>query len=250
MKKSILSFGILPVLFVLFFCSHNCLAGDVGITLITTLSSSYKNTLPLSGDVVSMLSAAKKSDKKEEIAEVLQTLRNGDILVMSVHSNPSVFAIGKEAMHWAYFWEYFGIENPPKLAVVIIGGCMARSFEHNGEKVYVPITEPEMTFIRRRFGTQALFLPKSAINPILARQHIYGYLKHMKEGKRVASYNPGGLWHYVTAPGVNRIGATLEDLRKSAGAEVQDVQPQEKPAFEQPPSGSSKYEILDWSIDQ
>ncbi len=73
----------------------------MGITLITTLSSSYKNTLPLSGDVVSMLSAAKKSDKKEEIAEILQTLRNGDILVMSVHSNPSVFAIGKEAMHWA-----------------------------------------------------------------------------------------------------------------------------------------------------
>ena len=250
----------LLVLVGLFFLPLKSRAGDAGITLQTTLSSSYGKTLALSAQVVAMLSIAEDSDNREEIAEVLKQLNDGDILVMSIHSNPSVFAIGNEAMHWAFFWEYFGIENPPKLAVVIIGGCMARSFEYQGKKIYIPITEPEMNFIHKKLGAKALFLPRAAIQPHLAVQHISGFLKHMiKEGKRLAIYNPGKLWHYITQPGVNRIAVTLEDLRKLARAGSSEEYPApgreagvgdpagRKPARKALPS---EYKSLEWNLDR
>ena len=141
------------------------LARDAGITIQTTESESYAHTQPLTKHILDQLGTKTNTDNKEKIREVLSELRDGDILVLSVHSNPSVFAIGDQAVNWGRFWKHFGIENPPKLAAVIIGGCMAREYKQVKETYYVHITEPEQNFIRRNLNTQVLFVPKREIHP-------------------------------------------------------------------------------------
>lgn len=239
MKKS--SLGM--ILFFLFFCTglQQSLAENVGITMHTTLSSSYSSTVSLKPEITKRLDFSVKSDDKAEISKALKRLKDGDILVMSVHSNPSVFALGKEACHWGLFWDYFEIKNPPRLAVVIIGGCMARSYEHEGETYYVHITDPEVNFILRNFGTKAMFLPSATINPMVAINDITGILKQMMdEDKRLAKCSPGKRWRYVTAPGIDRIAVTLKDLRSQRQGEGSRLKK----------TGSTNKNEADWTLDE
>ncbi len=231
-----------------------CLAEDVGITMSTSLSSSYNSTVSLKPEITKRLDFSVKSDKKAEIGDALKKLKDGDILVMSVHSNPSVFALGEEGCHWGLFWDHFGIKNPPRLAAVIIGGCMARSYKHEGKTYYVHITDPEVNFILRNFGAKSMFLPSATINPMVAINDMTGILKQMMdEDKRLAKCSPGKRWRYVTAPGVDRIAVTLKDLRTQARGEISrgnlsgPARKSAAPKNPNPPSpGDTKQE---WSLE-
>ena len=238
-----------------FAMGERCAAEDVGITMSTTLSSSYSSTVSLKPGITNKLGTSVKSDKKAEIAEALKKLNDGDILVMSIHSNPSVFALGTEGCHWGLFWDYFEIENPPCLAAVIIGGCMARSYKHGGETHYVHITDPEVNFILRNFGAKAMFLPSAAINPMVAINDMTGILTQMMdEEKRLAKCSPGKRWRYVTADGVDRIAVTLKDLRTQAQGEASSgnlSRPVRKSsASESQRVNPSGYKSLEWSIEK
>lgn len=235
-----------------FILKKQCLAEDVGITLNTTLSSSYSGTVSLSSEIKKRLGTCVKSSEKAEISKALKKLNDGDILVISVHSNPSVFAIGQGSYHWGLFWKYFEIEKPPCLAMVIIGGCMARSFKYQGEIIYVDITDPEVDFILRNFGAKAMFLPSTTINPFYSNTAIDGILERaIDENRRLAKCVTNKKWRYVTAPGINRIAVTLKDLRIQARGQASqgNLSTPERKSLpsETHKSVPSKYKSLEWS---
>ena len=189
------------------------LAKDAGITIQTTRSSSYAGTKPLSKRILNLVKANVNTDDKSRIRKVLSQLRDGDILVLAVHSNPSVFAIGDETVQWGRFWQYFGIEKPPKLATVIIGGCMARQYEQNGEKHYVDVTDPEAEFIRRNLNTWTLFSPKSIIHAWTAVSDAEYCLRSILPGTNLSEIDLKGKWHLVTDPKLDPDKISLFELR-------------------------------------
>jgi hypothetical protein len=123
----------------IFISSQAGLARNVGITISTTLSSSYPST------------------NEAIIGDALKQLQDGDVLVLSVHSNPESFAVGQRKLipKWSRFWETFGVGKPPGLRAVIIGGCMANKV---GE-TYDPASEEQLQAIRASLNADALFAP-------------------------------------------------------------------------------------------
>jgi len=196
------------------------LAKDAGITIQTTLSSSYAGTKPLGQPILKRLKASVNTDDKSKIREVLSQLRDGDILVLAVHSNPTIFAIGDVRdtglIKWANFWKDFGIEKPPKLAAVIIAGCMDSYYEHGKEECTIPITGPELDFIRRRLNAWVVFAPKTAIGPWDALVDAEYCLRSILSGTNLSEIDLEGLegeWHLVTDPKLDRDKISLSELR-------------------------------------
>ena len=191
---------------------HSAFAADAGITMRTNLGG-YAGTQPLTPPILAQLGVSADTDNANEIRQVLNQLKEGGILALSVHSNPSVFAVGGEPVQWGRFWEFFGIERPPELAAVIIGGCMSREFKYEGNTEYVHISEPELNFIRRRLNTKVLFVPKGEIHKAVAINDTNGILRSMLTGKRLSEIDLQGRWHYVTSPDLDRGRISLPDLR-------------------------------------
>ena len=193
----------IAVVFFVFTVNQAALAINAGIT-IQTDRGGYAGTQPLTEPITDQLDVHTDSDDKMKIIKTLNLLQDGDVLVLSVHSNPSVFAIGGETVQWGRFWEYFGIENPPKLGIVIVGGCMAREFEFEEETEYIPVTDEEQNFIRRHLSTGVLFLPKAEVHKATAINDINGLLGSILKGKKLSEINLQNRWNYVTAPEVDR----------------------------------------------
>jgi hypothetical protein len=78
----------------------------------------------------------------------LQTMNDGDVLVIGTHSNPDVFGSGTELINWSDFWRHFRVDNPPKLSAVVICGCM------DG------VTDEDLENIRSAFNAGAVFSPR------------------------------------------------------------------------------------------
>lgn len=177
--------------------SQLALAKNVGITISTTLSSSYAATNPLRQETVNLLDVTENSDNEANIGNALKQLQDGDVLVLSVHSNPEVFAIGtrKPIPKWSQFWETFGINKPPELRAVIIGGCMA----NNVGETYIPASKEQLDVIRSSLNTNALFAPISGINPIVAAIDTTTLLKSILSGKKFADIDLGGKWNYISS---------------------------------------------------
>jgi hypothetical protein len=177
--------------------SQIALAKNVGITISTTLSSSYPATNPLRQETVDLLDVTENSDNEGNIGNALKKLQDGDVLVLSVHSNPEGFAIGKRKPipEWSQFWETFGINKPPELRAVIIGGCMANKV---GE-TYNPASMEQLDAIRSSLNTNALFAPISGINPIVAAIDTTTLLNSILSGKKFDDIDLGGKWNYISS---------------------------------------------------
>jgi hypothetical protein len=195
-------FICLVLISLIFISSQTCLAKNVGITISTTLSSSYPSTNPLRSETVDLLDATENSDNEAKIGEALKQLQDGDVLVLSVHSNPESFAVGqrKPIPKWSQFWETFAVTKPPELRAVIIGGCMANKV---GE-TYNPASEEQLQAIRASLNTDALFSPISGINPIVAAIDSTTLLKSILNGKKFADIDMGGKWNYISSQDEDR----------------------------------------------
>ncbi len=192
---------------------------DVGVTVQTSRSGSYKGTQPLTAPILGKLGAKENSDDPAVIARALRQLKDGDILVLAVHSNPEVFGLGRNIVAWSDFWNSFGIERPPRLAAVIIGGCMTDEVGEGKDKRYVHVTENDLQAIRSAFNTKTLFAPGSEIMPSVAINDTNGILGSLLAGKKLADINLQKRWHYIAGPGINKNTVTLKELR---GGELQD----------------------------
>ena len=190
-------FICLVLIAVIFTSCQTALAKNVGITISTTLSSSYPATNPLRQETVGLLDVTENSDNEGNIGNALKQLQDGDVLVLSVHSNPEVFAVGerKPIPKWNQFWETFGINKPPELRAVIIGGCMVNEVG----KTYNPASKEQLDAIRASLNTNALFAPISAINPIVAAIDTTTLLNSILSGKKFADIDLGGKWNYISS---------------------------------------------------
>ncbi len=190
-------FICLALIFFIFISSQIGLAKNVGITISTTLSSSYPSTNPLRPETVNLLDVTENSDSQAKIGDALKQLQDGDILVLSVHSNPKSFAVGQKMPipKWSQFWQTFGVNNPPELRAVIIGGCMANKVG----KTYEPASEEQLQAIRAGLNTDALFAPISGINAIVAAIDSSTLLKSILSGKKFADIDLGRKWNYVSS---------------------------------------------------
>ena len=137
------------------------------------------------------------TDNEGNIGNALKQLQDGDVLVLSVHSNPEIFAVGerKPIPKWSQFWETFGINKPPELRAVIIGGCMANKV---GE-AYNPASKEQLDSIIASLNTNALFAPISGINPIVAAIDTTTLLNSILSGKKFADIDLGGKWNYISS---------------------------------------------------
>lgn len=185
--------------------SQTAVSKNVGITIQTTKSTSYGETAPLRAETALQLDVIEDSDSAGKIGDALRQLKDGDILVLSVHSNPEVFGSGDNIVKWSDFWSTFGISNPPKPGVVIIGGCMLNEKKGaNGVVEEIPATDKQQEAIRAILKADALFAPTSAINPIVAGIDTSTLLKSIKSGKKLSDINLGGKWNYISSPAVDR----------------------------------------------
>lgn len=194
-------------------------AADTGITIQTSRSSSYKGTMPLRQSIQDQLGANENSDSFARIGNVLKNLREGDILVLAVHSNQQVFGVGDQVVPWNRFWSTFGIERPPRLGAVIIGGCMTLETGTGIGARYAHVTESELNGIRSIFNARAIFAPVGEVKPAIAMHDTDNLLRAMFTNKKLAEIDLQRRWHYVADPTMNRNTATLSDLR---GKSLQD----------------------------
>lgn len=185
-------------------------AADTGITIQTTRSGSYPKTYPLSKEVLDQVKMRVDSDNAAVIGNALRQLRDGDILVLSVHSNPNVFGLGSmEPVPWSNFWAAFGVDKPPRLASVIIAGCM--SVETG--KGFIHATKSDIERLRSTFNTKTLFAPGSEINPLIASNDTKGLVRALFTGKKLGDINLQGRWIYVADRTIDKNNVTLKDLR-------------------------------------
>ncbi|MDD2754934.1 MAG: hypothetical protein PHS80_05320 [Methanothrix sp.] len=210
MKGNANVFICLVLILFIFISSQTCLAKNVGITISTTLSSSYPSTNPLRQETVDLLDLTENSDNEVIIGDALKQLQDGDVLVLSVHSNPESFAVGqrKPIPKWGQFWETFGINKPPALRAVIIGGCMANKVK----ETYNPASKEQLQAIRASLNADALFAPISAINPIVAGIDTTTLLKSILDGKKFGDIDLGGKWNYISSQEEDR-----DNLKWEAG---------------------------------
>jgi hypothetical protein len=197
MKGNMKLFICLVMISIIFTSSQFAVAKNVGITISTTLSSSYPATNPLRQETVNLLDVTENSDNEENIGNALKQLQDGDVLVLSVHSNPELFAVGtrKPIPKWSQFWATFGINKPPELRAVIIGGCMANKVGDT----YDPASKEQLEAIRASLNADALFAPISGINPIVAAIDTTTLLNSILSGKKFAEIDLGGKWNYISA---------------------------------------------------
>jgi len=173
--------------------SSSVLADDVGVTLQTTLSDAYKGTVPLPAGTVGLLKGgAEDSNDPAKIRATLRKLRDGDVLVLATHSNPEIFAIGGRTPNWTDFWKTFGIEKPPRLAAVIIGGCMV---QHIGNDEIQKITIPQVNGLRAIFNAEILYAPKGAIHVVTARKNTFELLTSLLADKKLNDFKLGEQWY-------------------------------------------------------
>lgn len=184
---------------------------DVGVT-IQTSRGGYPGTQPLTVPITKQLAASENSDDPKKIGNALRQLKDGSVLVLAVHSNPKKFGMGPDIVEWAQFWSTFGVEKPPRLAAVIIGGCMV---EEPGEDKYVPITEDQVRALRRLFNAEAIYTPKGAVPKIMAITDTNGMLASLLKGKKLCDINLQDRWHCAMCPrwDAKKSEITLKELR-------------------------------------
>ena len=203
----------LAVIMLFLLCPLFASAADTGITIQTTRSGSYPKTYPLSKEVLDRVKVRVDSDSAAVIGNALRQLRDGDVLVLSVHSNPNVFGLGAtEPISWSNFWSVFRIDKPPRLASVIIAGCM--SVETG--KGFVHATQSDIERLRSIFNAKTLFAPGSEINPLIASNDTKGLVRALFTGKKLGDINLQDRWIYVADRTIDKMSVTLKDLRGGA----------------------------------
>lgn len=120
----------------------------------------------------------------EGIKSCLQSLGDGDVLVIGMHSNPDVFACRDEPVHWSDFWKHFGVTKPPRLAAVVFCGCMYHEDRNTGEITRISAAEMERN--RASLNTEVLFAPRGAYG-LVTLPDAAQIVKSLKDGDDLAT---------------------------------------------------------------
>jgi hypothetical protein len=120
-------------------------------------------------DVVAGVGELRKGN--EEAGAAIKSLKDGDVLVINVHSNPNGFMDGDKFIRWKDFWEHYRPgERPPRLSRVLICGCMV----YDPKGIEMPIAPRGVVFLGRYLNADGVFVP----------QKYYGY-EHNAEAEDI-----------------------------------------------------------------
>ncbi|MBW1992067.1 MAG: hypothetical protein JRI59_08130 [Deltaproteobacteria bacterium] len=181
----------------------------------------YGRTLPMRSKTVAYLRklgpvAVADDPDNRQVPAVLQGLADGDLLILNLHSNSRVFGYGgsgptgvKKTEEWGNFYRTFGLNKPPRLALVMIHGCI---FDMVGDKV-VAASDAQIEAIRKSLNAVAILSFNCQINPISGSWSFQGLAKGLAEGRRIASLIKTKSLRFLVAPGIDRNQATLDSLR-------------------------------------
>jgi len=103
-------------------------------------------------------------DAKRKAKQAIQSLKNGDSLVIGFHANPRGFQDGSQFVEWKDFWGHFGIDrnNAPRLKSVVVCGCMLNMASGVlGSVVNISIDENGVNHIKNSMNADAAFVPKT-----------------------------------------------------------------------------------------
>jgi hypothetical protein len=208
--RSIMKIKVFPALFfvillVLMFSSTFFGARVIGINIQSQWGASWK---------FPVLGIDNKGPDGEGIKDYryLQSLQDGDVLVIGTHSNPQVFGSGTSLINWEDFWSHFRVDNHPQLGAVIICGCMEG------------VTDGDLDRIRNVFGAGAVFSPRGTygLPHLISTETI---ITDLKNGKSLdVIFQEVRATHFLkTDPFVN-LSWTLDEMnRNRAPSTVNDT---------------------------
>ena len=184
----------------------------------------YGRTIPIKQETIDLLQAARGEGKIDavhtaddknnaNIPRTLAPLKDGDVLVINTHSNAEVFGVGhgesRRLIKWTDFHRHWGRGTPPKLSLVMIHGCIYDKDENDN---VIPATEAQLQAIRRGLNASAIISYVVQIHPYVGRKYLHGLIKNTVEGQKIASLIKGDKLRFLTAKGVSRDAAALDDL--------------------------------------
>lgn len=151
------------------------------------------------------------AENYREVAKVLKQLANGDVLVLNLHSNATVAGYSTaegatETVRWTEFYAKYGVEKPPRLALVILNGCMG---SEGGKS-----TDEDAEAIRCALNTTALLSARDTIDTLKSQVELAELLDGFDEKKVIAPAGPN--FHLVTSRLVQKEKASLAELRNRA----------------------------------
>lgn len=224
---------------------HHARAEDVGVTIQTTRSTAYKGTAPLTASIAGKLKGgAEDSDDVAKIAAHLRKLKDGDVLVLAIHSSQRIFAIGGKVHPWADFWKVFGIAQPPRLAAAILGGCMVEDLDSAKIK---PITPAQVRELRGHLNAEIVYTPRGAIPFILALNNTDGILTSLLANKKLKDIDLDDKWYQsvsarwtiqdrwtaVSLNNLRRVNASSRAYEAGVDARLRKAKPDNKdPAYQ------------------
>jgi hypothetical protein len=103
-------------------------------------------------------------DAKRKAKQAIQSLKNGDSLVIGFHANPRGFQDGSEFVEWKDFWSHFGIDRTkaPRLKSVVVCGCMLNMAGGVlGSVINISVDENGVNHIKNSFNADTAFVPKT-----------------------------------------------------------------------------------------
>ncbi len=215
-KGTVLAFALFLVLG--WFCSLP--AKDAAVTIQSR--HSYGSTFSLRSktyeflDKIGPIAKADDPDNRN-VKESLRGLKDGDYLVLNLHSNARVFGYGgsspsseKESAPWNQFYQTFEVSDPPHLALVMVHGCI---FNRNEEGEEVPASDAQIDAIRQALNADAIISFNTTINPQMATFSFQGLAKGMANRETIASMIKTPTLRFLVAPGIDRKSATLDSLQ-------------------------------------
>jgi len=196
MKRNFI-LSILTVLFLTILLSHSVFAAKViGIDIQSRWGASWK--FPTLG-----IDNRGTSGEGVKDYRYLQTMNDGDVLVIGTHSNPKVFGSGTELINWADFWKHFRVDNPPKIGAVIICGCMEG------------VTDSDLENIRSVFNAGAVFSPRGTygLPHLISTETI---ITGLKNGKPLdVILQEVGATHFVKTDSAVQLDWNLDQINAS-----------------------------------
>lgn len=144
----------------------------------------------------------------------LMQLRDGDVLVLNVHSGAKGVGVPTESgevayIPWSDFWKHFGMGTVPSLSLAIVNGCM---FGRDEKGAIRDATDEEITAVRQALHAVAMVGAHNKIDTNAAQKDLIEYLKSIPKEDSVLP-SEGGRYRLSLSRDVKPERASMKELR-------------------------------------
>src|SRR5262249_49748490 len=144
---------------------------------------------------------------------VLKSLKDGDVLVINCHANCMQFGAGTEGPQWSHFYRTWNITRKPKLALVIVHGCI---YDEDENKKEIPATDSQIGAIRNSLNAKSIVSFNVEVDPRAGRLSMHNMIVDILAGNKLAGMINTPTLRYLADQDVDRNNAKLADLKAAA----------------------------------